>query len=149
MCIRDRPNIDPKAKIAAVLPLLPEGQAALKEQLEKARQQNAAMARQYGQPPQKLTLDGARVRVQYERNGRPTEEMVSAVVDCFGSQMPPMIGQPAAERRSCTSRGTVIVRAPQGRLDELMALPQFAALSKSVQVNPDWQSRLMLSLIHI
>jgi len=37
------PNIHPDAKIVAVLPLEPGGQAALKDQLAKEIQQNAAM----------------------------------------------------------------------------------------------------------
>ena len=65
---------------------MPEGQAALAGQLEKKRQQNAAMAKQYGQPPQKLSLDGARVRLQYLRDGRPVEEQLLAVVDCLEVQ---------------------------------------------------------------
>lgn len=136
------PNLHPNAKIVAVLPLLPEGQASLAEQLEKARQQNAAMARQYGQQPQKLTLDGARVRVQYERDGQPVEEMIVSVVDCFESQMPALYKQPAYEQRGCSSRGTIITRAPQGRLDELMALPQFKSFGKSIQINPEWNNRI-------
>lgn len=136
------PNLHSSARIMAVLPLLPEGQARLADQLEKERQQNAAMARQYGQPPQKLTLDGARVRVQYERDGQKVEEMISTVVDCNESQAPAMPGQPASQRRSCFSRGTFITRAAQGHLDELMALPQFKGLYKTLQANPDWQSRL-------
>ena len=136
------PNLHPNAKIVAVLPLLPEGQARIAEQLTKAREQNAAMARQYGQQPQKLTIDGARVRVQYERDGQQVEEMISAVIDCNESQMPALAGQPASTRRSCSSRGTVMTRAPLGHLDELMALPQFKAFSGSLQPNPTWQARL-------
>jgi hypothetical protein len=58
------PNLRPNAKIVSVLALAPEGQAALAAQLEKKRRQNAARAKQSGQPPQKLSLDGARVRIQ-------------------------------------------------------------------------------------
>ena len=136
------PNLRPKAKVVAVLPLLPEGQAALADQLEKERQQNAVMAKQYNAKPQKLTLDGARVRVQYDRDGHPVEELISAVIDCNESTMPGVYKQPAYQQRFCFSRGTTIFRAPQGHLDELLALPQLTALSKSLQVNPDWQSRL-------
>ena len=136
------PNVRPNAKIAAVLPLLPEGQAALADQLKKERDQNAAMAQQYGQKPQKLTLDGARVRVQYEREGHPVEEMITAVIDCNESTMPALYNQPAYQQRACFSRGTVIARAPQGQLDALLAGPQLKALSASVKVNPDWQNRL-------
>lgn len=136
------PNLHPGAKIVAVLPLLPDGQAALKQQLEQMRQQNASTAQQYHQAPQDLTLDGARVRIQYERDGQPMEEMVTSVVSCVGSKTPAMYGQPASEQRTCNSRSTVIIRAPQGYLDELLNLPQFKALSKTLQANPVWQNRL-------
>jgi hypothetical protein len=76
------PILHPNAKIVSVLPLRPEGQAALAAQLEQKRRQNAAMAKQYGQPPQKLNLDGARVRVQYVRDGQPVEEQLLSMVDC-------------------------------------------------------------------
>jgi hypothetical protein len=136
------PNLRPNGKIVEVLPLLPQGQAALADQLAKAREQNAAMARQYGQQPQKLTLEGARARVLSDRDGKPVEEMISAVIDCNESQMPGLMGQPASARRSCSSRGEVIVRAPKGQLDALLAQPQFQALSKTIQANPDWAARL-------
>lgn len=136
------PNMHPNAKIVAVLPLPAQGQASLAAQLEKKRQQNADMAQKFGQQPQKLTLDGARVRVQYVRDGKPTEEQILAVVDCFESQFPAMYAQPAYSRRNCSARSTVIYRAPQGQLDELVAAPRLEKLNKSVQVNPAWDSRV-------
>jgi hypothetical protein len=136
------PNLHSNAKIVAVLPLLPEGQASLEKQLAQTRERNGAMARQYGQPPEKLSLDGARVRVQYVRDGQPVEEMVVSVVDCNESTMPALYAQPASQRRSCTARNIVMTRAPQGHLDELMAQDQFKNLSKSLQVNQEWSSRL-------
>jgi hypothetical protein len=135
------PNLRPGAKVVAMLPLKPEGQASLAEQLAKARQQNAAMARQYGQQPQTLSLDGATVRLQYERDGHAVEETITAVVDCTESQMAALFGQPAYRRRSCSARNEVVMRAPKGSLDELSA--QFKDLSKTVQINPDWQSRVL------
>jgi hypothetical protein len=136
------PNLRPNAKIVAVLPLLPQGQANLKDQLEKAEQQNAAMARQYNAKPQKLTKDGARVRVEYVRDGQPVEELITAVIDCNESTMPALYYVPAYQQRNCSSRSTVIIRAPQGRLDELMALPEFLALNGSLKANSTWQTRL-------
>src|SRR5580698_4101879 len=76
------PNLRPKAKIVSVLPLEPAGVASLAEQLQKKRQQNADMAKQFGQKPQTLSLDGARVRIQYVREGKPVEEQLLSVVDC-------------------------------------------------------------------
>ncbi len=136
------PNLHSKAKIVSVAPLLPEGQAALAAQLEKKRQQNADMARQYGQKPQKLSLDGARVRIQYVRDGQPIDELIVAVVDCFESQFAAMYAQPAYSRRTCASRSTVITRAPQGHLDELLNGPQLQSLNKSIQINHDWDNRV-------
>jgi hypothetical protein len=52
------------------------------------------------------------------------------------------MGQAASTRRSCSSRGEVIVRAPKGQLDGLMAQPQFQALSKTIRANPEWAQRL-------
>jgi hypothetical protein len=136
------PNLRPKAKVLEVLPLLPQGQAALTEQLRKAREQNAAMARQYNAKPQKLTIDGARVHVQYDRDGQPVEEMITSVIDCNESTMPGVYKQPPYQQRMCSSRNVVVVRAPQGRLDELQALPQYQDFLKGFQINADWQNRL-------
>jgi hypothetical protein len=136
------PNIQPDAKIVAVLPLDAEGQASLKDQLDKEIQQNASMGN-FKQVNPKWTLDGANVRVQYDRDGHPVEEMISAVVHCNEQTMPaiPMLKQSAYRKRTCFSRGTTIVRAPQGHLDEMLALPQIK-LGKTLQPNADWQNRL-------
>ena len=101
------------------------------------------MAQQYNAKPQKLTLDGARVRIQYDREGQPVEEMVSAVINCTETAMPALFNQPAYQQRSCSSRGTSITRAPLGHLDELMALAQYKSLSKTLVPKADWQNRLM------
>jgi len=137
------PNIRPNAKIEAVLSLLPEGQAALKDQLEKEIQQNASMGN-FKQVNPKVTLEGARVRVQYERDGYPVEEMISAVVHCNEQTMPaiPLLKETAYQKRSCFSRGATILRAPQGHLDEMMALPLLKNLVASMQPNADWQNRV-------
>jgi hypothetical protein len=137
------PNLRSNAKIVAVLPLPPEGQASLKDQLEKEIQQNAAMGN-FNQVNPKWTLDGARVRVQYDRDGHSTEEMITAVVQCNEQTMPAMaiLKQAAYRKRSCFSRGTSISRAPQGHLDEMIALPQLKNMTKSMQPNPDWQNRI-------
>jgi hypothetical protein len=136
------PNLHPSAKVVAVLPLLPEGQASIASQLEKERQQNAATARQYGQQPQKLTLDGARVRVQYVRDGKPVEEMIVSVVDCNESTMPALYGQQAFQRRICSARNIVMTRAPQGHLDELLDSAQYKEIGKTLRPNQEWISRL-------
>jgi hypothetical protein len=137
------PNLHPKAnaKIVAVLPLLPEGQANLAAQLKAQIENDAAM------PNLKIknqTLDGARVRLQYVRDGHPIEEMVIAVVTCNETPMVAMaaLNRPAALRRTCSSRGTSIIRASQGELDKVMGEPLVKNLAKSVQPNPDWQNRV-------
>ena len=137
------PNIRPNAKIVGVLPLPPEAQAKLKDQLEKERQQNAAMGN-FNQVNPKLTLDGANVRVQYERDGHPVEEMIFAVVHCNEQTMPaiPLLKQAAYQKRSCFSQGTVISRAPQGHLDEMLALKVSGKLNGSMQTNAEWGNRL-------
>jgi hypothetical protein len=136
------PILHPNTNIVSVLPLRPEGQAALAAQLEQKRQQNAAMAKQYGQPPQKLSLDGARVRVQYVRDGQPVEEQLLSVVDCLEQQFAALYAQPAYQRRTCSSRSIVIDRAPQGHLDEFLADPRLMSLNKSIQINHDWDDRV-------
>jgi hypothetical protein len=137
------PNIHPNAKIVSVLPLDPEDQAALKEQLEKETQMYASMGTNFKQVNPKWTLDGANVRVQYERDGHPVEEMITAVIHCNEQTMPavPFIKQAAFQNRTCFSRGTTIVRAPQGHLDEMLALPQIK-LGKTMQPSSDWQNRI-------
>jgi hypothetical protein len=136
------PNIQPDARIVAVLPLEPEGQAALKDQLAKEIQQNATMGN-FKQVDPQWTLDGANVRVQYQRDGHAMEELISAVVHCNEQTMPAiaMLKQAAYRKRSCFSRGTFIIRAPQGHLDELLALPQIK-FGKTLQPNAAWQNRL-------
>ena len=136
------PNLHPNAKVISVQPLLPEGQANLAKQLEQMRQSNATMAAQYNQQPQKLTLDGARVRVQYERDGKAIEEQIASVVSCTTSKQMAMFNQPAAEQRMCTSRGTWITRAPAGQLDALLARPEFKALNGKLVINHDWDNRV-------
>jgi len=136
------PNLHPNAKVVSVEPLLPEGQAALAKQLEQMKQSNATMAASYHQPPQKLTLDGARVRVKYERDGKQVEELITSVVNCTTSNQMAMFNQPAAEQRSCSSRGTWITRAPAGQLDALLARPEFKALNGKLVINHDWDNRV-------
>jgi hypothetical protein len=136
------PNLRPQAKIIAVLPLAPAAQASLADQLQKKRQQNAEMAGRYGQKPQKLSLDGARVRIQYVRDGQAVDEQLLSVVDCLETDFGAMFAQPAYMRRLCTSRSIIIDRAPQGHLDALLDAPQLASLNKSLQINHDWDNRL-------
>jgi hypothetical protein len=135
------PNRHPKAAIVSVLSLDAEGEASLAAQLDRSRQQNASMAARFGQKPQKLSLTGARVRVRYVQNGKPMEEEMLAVVDCFEVQYAAMYAQPAYSRRACSARSTVITRAPQGHLDELLGSTQLQSLRKGAHVNSEWLDR--------
>jgi hypothetical protein len=132
------PNLRPNAKIISVLPLDAEGQASLAAQLQQMRDQNEALARQYRLPPTKINLEGARVRLQYSRNGHPVEEQILSVVNCNESQFPALYAQPAYMRRTCSSRTEVIYRAAAGHLDELIDSPQLKAFNKSVQTSQSW-----------
>jgi hypothetical protein len=136
------PNLRPNAKIISVLPLDAEGQASLAAQLQQMRDQNEALARQYRLPPTKINLEGARVRLQYSRDGHPVEEQILSVVNCNESQFPALYAQPAYMRRTCSSRTEVIYRAAAGHLDELIDSPQLKAFNKSVQTNSEWSARV-------
>ena len=136
------PNLRPNAKIVSVLPLDAEGQASLATQLQQMREQNEAMARQYRLPPQKINLEGARVRLQYVRGGHPVEEQILSVVQCTESQFPAMYAQPAYARRTCSSRTEVIYRTAPGHLDEFIDSPQLKAFNKSVQPDAQWSERV-------
>jgi hypothetical protein len=137
------PYIAPGAKIESVQALPPEAQASLAAQQKQAQQQNAATAARFGQKPQKLTIDGARVRVRIERNGHAFEEQLLSVIDCTESELPALYQQPASTRRNCSARNTQITRAPAGKLDALLADPQLTALNKSIQINPEWTARVL------
>jgi hypothetical protein len=139
------PNLHPNAKIVAILPLLQEQQARLAEQLEKRRQQTAQAPKQFQM--QNQTLDGGRARVQYVRDGRPVEEMITVQVACYENTVPPPFksGEPPSQARHCSTMSTSITRAPQGHLDEVLAAmqqPHVKELQASFQPNPEWQNRL-------
>jgi hypothetical protein len=133
------PNLHPRAKIISVDPLPPEGQAALAKQLENQKQQNENIAPQFR--PTSVTLEGARVRVQYERDGHAMEEMIVSVVQCTVRHQNAMFASPASDTRTCTSRGTSMERAPQGQLDALLEQPEYKALGKTLTINSAWDYR--------
>lgn len=137
------PNLHPDAKIVSVSGMLPEAQAILAKQLDQMKQNNATMAQGYGQHPQKITLDGARVRIAYQHDGHPIEEQISTVISCTTSQQAAMFKQPASENRVCNSRGVWMVRAPAGHLDALLNSSEFKALNGTLQINHDWDNRVI------
>lgn len=126
------PNMHPGAKIESVHPLQAEGQASLAQQLEQMRQGQAHLPPQMRYTSQ--TLDGARVRLEYVRNGQPVEELLVVVVSCVANQM---------SGEHCTvGNGISIVRAPKGQLDAVLAQPAVMNIVKSFQPNPEYQQRL-------
>lgn len=138
------PNVRPNAKIVAVLYPTPEMKQVLDQQMELQQQQNEELARRYNTKPHRLIVDGARVRVQYEVDGKPVEEMITAVVNCSTMTLP-VLGHPRwpqYDDRSCVARWTAFVRAPLGQLDALLALPQYQEMIKSAHPNQEWQTRL-------
>jgi hypothetical protein len=129
------PNLHPHAKIVAVLPLPSDQQAAMEKKHEDDLERNAQRPKQF--QSMNSTVDGGRVRVQYDRNGRAVEEMISVQVSCFESATPP--------QRHCSTMATNIVRAPQGHLDEALAAlqePHVKELAASFKINPAWMDKL-------
>jgi hypothetical protein len=136
------PMMHPYARILSVGPLLPAAATSLAQQLAAARQQNAAMAARYGQPPQKLVLDGARVWIEYTVNGHVVDEMLTSVIDCTEMHYNAMFNQPAYTDRNCTSRSEFITRAPKGQLDAFLKTPGYTNIQSTVHMNPAWQQKL-------
>lgn len=108
------PNLRPDARNIAVVPFTPE----MKDGLAKANQQAQSQAPQ----GMKTMVDAARVRLQYTLKGRPVEEILWAMIRCSEIDMPayPMLHRAAVQRHTCSSPGTAIRRAPQGKLDPLI-----------------------------
>jgi hypothetical protein len=120
------PEVRPTAKIVAVVAPSAEVQEMLAQQEHEAMQRYIYWAQLYGgQPPQHAHIDAIDVRLQYAMNGQPVEEMVTAIIDCYGGTNPSM-GQryPPVTNLFCSSRPERIVRAPQGQLDALLAAPE-------------------------
>jgi hypothetical protein len=132
------PNLHPDAKKMTLVPLPKKGQDSIAAQNEKL----AANRNAYGLKGGRQFVDGAQVRIEYERNGHAMEESEVTVVDCLEAPvaaMPLGFGRsrPGYTKRTCSSRGTFIKRAPKGHLDELMAhaIPP--------QINPEWDQRVI------
>jgi hypothetical protein len=136
------PNMRPNAKIVSVQPLEAEAQATLAKQLEQQKEQNAKTAAMFHQSPQQMTLDGARVRVQYDRDGHAFEEEIGTIVGCFTTHQNAMYAMPASDKRTCTSRGEWLTRTPKGQLDAFLAMPQVKELGKTLAINQAWDMRM-------
>ena len=132
------PNLHPDAKKVTLVPLAKKAQESIAAQNEKL----AANRNGYGLKGGRQFVDGAQVRIEYERNGHAMEEAEATVVDCLEAPVAPMpLGfgrsRPGYTKRTCSSRGTFIKRAQKGQLDELMAH------STPPQINPDWDQRVI------
>jgi hypothetical protein len=139
------PNLHPDAKIEAVMPLPSEQQANFEKRLENQRQQTASAPKQFQM--QNITGDGGRVRVQYMRDGKPVEEMITVQVTCYENTVPAPFrsSEPPAQQRHCSTMSTNIVRAPQGHLDEVLAQvaqPHAKELAATFTPNPEWTNRV-------
>lgn len=126
------PILHPYAKSATIVPLDPKFQAALAANSE----QGTANLRRNGLQG-KAIQDAARVRVEYELNGKLIDEMLFAVVNCQQTQAQATMGRPYM-RLNCNTTGTSIIRAPKGHLDEMIAHRPAIA-----QINGEWNQRVM------
>jgi hypothetical protein len=136
------PNLHKQAAILSITKLGDAGEASLASQLAQMRQSNEQMAARYGQKPQRLTLEGARVRIRYQVGGKTVDEQVQAVVDCVSAQLPAVYMQPSYTNRNCTARSVYIVRTPEGHLDELLNSTALADLNKGTQANNQWMQHI-------
>ena len=108
------PNLRPDARNIAIVPFTPE----MKDQLAKVSQTAQSQA-PHGM---KVTLDAARIHLQYTLKGKPVEERLFVAVTCSEVDMPayPMLHRAAMERHTCRTAGIGITRAPQGELDAIV-----------------------------
>ncbi len=125
------PNLRPDARNISLVPLPPQMQAGLQERQRALQAQSG--------PNGRPTIDSARVRLEYQLNGRPVEELIGTVITCNETEMPayPLLHRPALTRRFCQSHGINIRRAPKGSLD--------AMISKNLpppQIDPAWDERI-------
>jgi hypothetical protein len=137
------PNLHKQAAILSINKLDAASEASLASQLAQMRQANEQMAARYGQRPQRLTLEGARVRIRYQVGGKTVDEQVQTVVDCVAAQLPALYMQPSYTNRNCTARSVYIVRSPQGHLDELLSSAALADLRSGTQADNGWLQRIM------
>ena len=138
------PEVRPNAKIVSVNAPPTAVRQALDQQEQFEMQRYVTWAQQDGgQPPQHVYIDAVNVRLQYALNGQAVEEMVTAVIDCYGGTAANIFHPryPPVTNLYCSSRPERIVRAPQGQLDALLASAALKQLNQSVQANPEWWNR--------
>jgi len=123
------PNLHPNAKVVAILP----NPQRLLDAIAKNNEQGAAQLRSYGLRGRVIN-DFGTVRIAYERNGQPVEEIVGAGIRCQETEVTPPMQRPRTQR-TCYSMGTLIKRAPKGYLDALKQVPP-------PEINNDWDARV-------
>lgn len=138
------PNIRPNAKVIGVVPPPADAKAAAAAQQSASEAQEQNMVRQFrNYRPAKMIVDVASVRLEYLRNGKPVEELISAQIDCKEQQ--PAAAQPGRFApnlpSACDTNGIVVIRAPKGHLDAFLAGPQAAGIFNSRHGNRDWVVR--------
>lgn len=136
------PKVHPGASVVWAQPLGAEGQAAMATQLAQMRQSFAAGPTLPGMKPPQVNMDGARVRVRYQDQGRPMEEQWWTAVTCIESSRPGFGVQAPSSQRNCFSGGATFIRAPLGQLDALINAPEAMALTKMTQADPAWSKRV-------
>jgi hypothetical protein len=131
-------QMHPNAKIARVLDAGP----GLLQQMEARYQSDYAIISATnpltGTPIPEFKFDGSRMRIEYTLNGVPMEEVLSGFVECKNLRMPN-----GSTLSNCLMPEILLVRAPLGQLESLLAMPEFGAMMESAQMNPDWVRRCM------
>jgi len=127
------PDLHPNAKIVEVLVPGPGLEQAMQDDYQTAYQRRQIVAQAIGQPIGEFHYDGARVRIQFDQNGTPVEEVISGFVQCADLSAP---GSPIF--RSCHVSNMSLIQAPLGQLDALLATSEFAAMMQSRQPHRDW-----------
>ena len=131
------PQMQPGARIISVQGPGPTLRETMSKRYEIAMNIEQMMAQKTGNPVGRITLDGAQMRIQYQVDGKPVEEMIYADVRC--NTKPFAMG---GFFRSCGVPDAIqMVRAPQGQLDAFLAMREYDALLKSIQENPEWTER--------
>jgi hypothetical protein len=127
------PELHPGAKIVEVLGPGPGLETAMQDKYQTAYANNQMFSQALGSPMPQFLFDGAQVRIQFDKNGTPMEEVLSGFVQCNEMRMPQ-----GFSTRNCNMSNMSLIQAPLGQLDALLATPEFAAMMKSKQANRDW-----------
>jgi hypothetical protein len=126
------PNLHRDTKSVKVMPLEEKFQTVLNANSRQA----TAQLRQSGLQGRAFE-DAAKIRVEYDLNGLAMEEQEFAVVECQQTQAT-IVMKGAYTRLICHTRGTSVIRASKGHLDEMIDhAPAFQ------QINQAWDQRVI------